>query len=293
MNPRVVLLLFTTGLAALAAGCSSSSASNASLDTTRPVMPPSSDGDEDAGTIPVAPDGAVRFVIGSPLCNVTFVSCSPDNWAATTAKSCGLAPDGGAFNVSGGYDNAQLACHVERAKNSTEVVPTCTPRGTQTDTSSGGCTQPVDCKEGYECVSGGTCRPYCCGGECLSPGDFCDIQATKADPSLSVPVCMPIRSCALLDQPSDAGHCSSRQTCAVVRENGATGCVAVGGRQAGEECDREHCDHGLVCLGPSGQRRCYILCHTAPGSTECAATAKQTCLRSPPLFPVPGIGICE
>jgi hypothetical protein len=292
MNPRAALFV-AMGLAALAPGCGSSS-SGASIDQTPRVTPPPSDGDEDSGSAPVALDGSVRIVVGSPLCNATFASvCYPDNWAATNAKSCGLVPDGGAFNFSGGNDNAQLACHIERADHDGGIGPTCTPTGTQTDTSSGGCTQPTDCKEGYECVSGGTCRRYCCGGECLSPGDFCDIQATEADPTIRVPVCMPIRSCGLLDQPSDAGPCPRSQTCAVVRENGATGCVAVGRGQAGEECDTDHCGRGLVCLGPSGQRRCYILCHTAPGSTECASTSKQTCLRSPPLFPVPGIGICE
>jgi hypothetical protein len=280
------------GLAALVAGCGSSS-SSPSTGQTNHVIPPPPDGDEDGGIAPVPLDGSVRIVVGSPLCNATFASvCYPD--FPTNAKSCGLAPDGGAFNVSGGNDDAPLACHVQRADNAAGVAPTCTPRGMQTDTSPGGCTQPSDCRETYECVGSGTCRSYCCDGQCPDPTEFCDIQPTVADPTLHVPVCMPIRSCGLLDQASDAGSCNSRsQTCAVVRENGATGCVAIGRKQAGEECDTEHCGRGLVCLGPSGQRRCYILCHTGPGSTECASTARQTCLRSAPLFPVPGIGICE
>src|ERR1700730_168461 len=136
MNPRAALFV-AMGLAALAPGCGSSS-SGASIDQTPRVTPPPSDRDQDSGSAPVALDGSVRIVVGSPLCNATFASvCYPDNWAATNAKSCGLVPDGGAFNFSGGNDNAQLACHIERADHDGGIGPTGTPTGRQTQPRSG------------------------------------------------------------------------------------------------------------------------------------------------------------
>jgi hypothetical protein len=282
------MALFT----AAAVGCAATEASQA-VDTSKPVVmtsPPDYDDASAFGALPAPPQAPV---LGSPLCNATYSTCFPDDPKTAHANWCLLAPDGGVYSAAAPYDNAQLACHVQPAFNAAGVAPQCTLAGTLTDVSSRPCGAPTDCASGFECILGGTCRHYCCGGECFDPTEFCDIQQTVGSPSIKVPVCMPVHGCGLLDQPSDAGACLPGQTCAVVRvDNGATSCVKVGSSNAGDECDKEHCASGLVCLGTPGDRHCYKLCHTAPGSADCAAS-RQTCKGGLPLFPLPGIGICE
>jgi len=112
---------------------------------------------------------------------------------------------------------------------------------------------------------------------------------------MSVPVCMPLRQCELvaaldleggLPQPAT---CPSGQTCAVVREDGATSCVAIGTATAGQSCETEHCAAGFVCLGAT-VRTCYALClMTDPGPCP----APQACKGGPPLFADPGVGVCQ
>jgi hypothetical protein len=165
---------------------------------------------------------------------------------------------------------------------------------------------PSDCASGLECVGSGTCRPYCCSGlgrcsagdDAGGAGEFCDIQQTTGTPT-EVPVCMPIRSCSLLDQLThlDGGGsgCGSGETCAVVRgDDGATSCVATGIAMAGDACDSKHCAAGLVCLGTS-QRKCYELCLTQPSamSTAPSCPAGMACKSGLPLFPNPAVGICD
>jgi hypothetical protein len=99
---------------------------------------------------------------------------------------------------------------------------------------------------------------------------------------------MPIDSCPLLV----LGGCGLYipKTCAVVREDGRTSCVAIGNAKAGESCDTEHCGMNLVCLGSPGERTCFALCHTK--SPTCPG-ASQKCQGGLPLFPDPDIGICQ
>jgi hypothetical protein len=282
----------TTLLVAGALGCAGVE-STAAVDTSRPVPTVPSIDTDDAGMwdAPPPPPPRAAPVFGSPLCNASLSSCYPDDPTTVHAKWCS-APDGGFYSAPAGYDNAPLACHVQAMFNTT-VQPGCTLAGTLTDMSTTPCHAPSDCAPGFECVERGSCRHYCCAGACFDPDEFCDIQQTAAAPPIKVPVCMPIHGCGLLDQPSDAGACPLDQTCAVVRvENGATSCVAIGSKNAGEECDTDHCAGGLVCLGTTGDRHCYKLCHTAPGSTDCTA-GKQTCKGGLPLFPLPGVGICQ
>jgi hypothetical protein len=293
-----VVLLIQTGVAALAAvamGCAAADATPSPQPGPNLPIPgasPREDGDGGLAAVDVAAGAAVH-VFGSPLCNVSFSSCNPDDPRTARASWCGLAPDGGLYSASAGYDNAQLACHVLPAINQPGVLPACTAAGSLNDTSPTACSAPTDCQAGFECVAGGSCRHYCCAGECFDPTEFCDIQQTAQNSSIPVPVCAPIHSCALLDQASDAGSCAPGQTCSVVRvENGATSCVATGGADAGAECDTEHCAAGLVCLGTAGDRHCYKLCHTAPGSADCPVD-RPTCRGGLPLFPLPGIGICQ
>jgi hypothetical protein len=291
-----------TGIALLAAnaiGCAAAEVTPTADQAYKPSAPAAPLNDEDGGEASVGASAvATPHALGSPLCNATYSSCYPDedltalinNLSTTHGRLCVLAADGGLYSASSGFSNAQLACHVQSDLLG-DVAPTCTLAGTLTDDSSKPCSAPTDCAAGYECVAGGACRHYCCAGECLDPTKFCDIQQTTVN--LKVPVCMPIRSCGLLDQSGEAGACPLGQTCAVVRvESGATSCVAVGSSDVGDPCDKEQCASGLVCLGAAGDRHCYKLCHTAPGSTDCLSS-RQTCRGGLPLFPIPGIGICQ
>jgi hypothetical protein len=230
---------------------------------------------------------------GSPLCAAQpTTDCYPDD--PSTAKFCDLAPDGGPYNSTAGYDNAKLACRVQPAPTSAAgVQPVCVPAGSAGDGS--WCKSSEECAPTYDCVGAGTCQRYCCSGntECLA-AEFCDIQTTVATSSIEVPVCMPIHpagGCQLLDPTS----CEQTETCAVVREDGATSCVAVGAAKAGASCDYDHCATGLVCLGTPGQRLCFQLCHTdvAASSNECSASTQQSCKGGLPLFPDPTVGICQ
>jgi hypothetical protein len=227
-------------------------------------------------------------VPGSPLCNALPNSCYPDDPVA--AKECQTL-DGGPLD---GYADSALACRVQPSASnaaSTDALPGCAPAGSAGDGS--WCKSSAECAAQYDCVGAGTCQRYCCRGnvECLAD-QFCDIQQTVAASSVKIPVCMPVHptnGCQLLDP----GACPATETCAVVRETGATSCVAVGAAKAGDECETDHCAADLVCLGTPGARRCYRLCHTAntASSNECSST--QQCKGGLPLFPDPSVGICE
>ena len=224
---------------------------------------------------------------GSPLCNASrSTTCYPDD--PTTAQFCKLAPDGGPYGATSGYDNAVLACHVQSAADG-KAQAVCTAAGAGTSASA--CLGPTDCASGFECIGSGTCQHYCCMGEdACETNQFCDIQSTSTTAQAKVPVCMPIRpplGCQLLG----ATSCSVGQTCAVVRVNGATSCVAIGTASVGDTCDEVHCGRDMVCLGSPGQRRCSQLCRTASPAEHCSAS--QTCKSTLPLFQNPEFGVCE
>jgi hypothetical protein len=291
MTPRVVLLLKmgATLLVGIGMGCTQSIA-DVSASQPQIVNPTRSRDPDDGGSTPDAPQRPARLMVGSPLCNASLPGCHPDDSSPANAAECGMAASNGAADASGAFDNAQLACRVQPASRDAGAQPACSPSGTGTDGMS--CNGASDCAPGYECTGYGTCRHYCCAGDCTNENEFCDIQP-MVDSATKVPVCMPIHSCGLLDQSSSAGPCLTRSqtTCAVVRENGATSCVGVGQGQAGDECDTDHCQRGLVCLGTSGNRSCYLLCHTTQANNECTS-AKEMCKGGLPLFPF-GIGICQ
>ena len=233
---------------------------------------------------------------GSPLCVASpSAACYPNcchPGEPTTAEACDIAPDGGPYNAAAGYSDVALACRVV-ASSATAAgptsAPTCSPTGTAGD--GAWCKSSTECAAQYDCVGSGTCQRYCCSGntDCVS-GEFCDVQSTAQASTIEVPVCMPIHpqgGCTLLDP----GACTSTaETCAVVRENGATSCVPVGSAKAHDGCDETHCAAGLVCLGAPGERQCYQLCHTA-SATEC--TAPLVCTGGLPLFPDSSAGICQ
>jgi hypothetical protein len=153
------------------------------------------------------------------------------------------------------------------------------------------CMRGTDCAAGFECIGSGQCAHYCCQSQTCDDARgtyFCDIQPMiGGGPYAKVPVCMKRSDCKLLMK----GSCQDNQTCAVVREHdGYTSCVDVGPRKVGEECDTDHCAAGLVCLGMTGHRSCYQLCHTDV-TTECPPM--QKCTGSAPVFTDPTIGICQ
>jgi len=220
-----------------------------------------------------------------PLCATCPGGGLPD--APAPASACGIAPDGGRYDPDAGLGGALVACHV--APGST-VNTTCTPSGPGRDGQS--CSTGSDCAAGFECTAAGTCRHYCCEGDvACGANSFCDIQPVAGAPSTDVPVCMPIDrpGCALLDPQA----CEPDETCAVIRADGTTGCVAVGSAKAGESCETEHCARDLVCLGFGATlRRCYELCLTESGNgAQCPQNL--VCISTLPLFQDPRVGICQ
>jgi hypothetical protein len=162
------------------------------------------------------------------------------------------------------------------------------------------CTHSTECSPGYECVAGGTCRHYCCSGNsACSENQFCDAQPMAESPGTLVPVCLAQQTCVLLND----GTCPATEQCSVVRDDGATSCVALGTAQEGQPCEQEHCARTLVCLGPQGSdpttglsmRRCQQLCLIGD-PMGCKSTGGR-CIGALPLFPNPfpnpAVGICQ
>ncbi len=278
------------GTVASAGGCGSSA--NGGLvvggdaGTIRPYEPDASDAAYAVNAL--GPNEAASAVApaaqGNPLCNASpFVGgCYPD--LATTAQACGYdSSDSGPTASQTIAVDTPLGCYVQSTADA-GLEPKCAPAGPGLDGTA--CTLGTDCAPGRECVGEGTCRHYCCAGNTACELDeFCDIQPTTQDPGIMVPVCMPQAPCALL-----GGTCPTGEACQVVRENGATSCVTAGPAQVGADCDTDHCAAGLVCLGATGARRCYTLCHTVT-MVECAEG--QTCTGGLPLFTDPTVGWCH
>jgi hypothetical protein len=294
MSHRLLSLALLFAFAASAAACDVRGFGAATSGTPTVGGQPEVDAGSDAAESVDAAGEAPSAVStqGSPLCNAQTASgCYPDQ--ATTAKACDEAPDGGAYNAASDYGDEAFACRVVASSTSpTGFAPVCALAGTVGNGLA--CKVSSDCLPTFDCVGSGdtaTCQRYCCSGnvECAAT-EFCDIQPTAQASAVEIPVCMPIvpaAGCELLG--TDA--CPSKtETCAVVRENGLTGCVAVGTAKAHQSCDETHCAAGLTCLGTVGQRECYQLCHTA-STDEC--TAPETCKGGLPLFPDPAVGICQ
>jgi hypothetical protein len=257
------------------------------------ASPPPSPEDDGGPDVLVAP-----IQQNNVLCVVT-TTCDPDS--PETASSCHVAPDGGAYDPSAGYGSATLACRVQPAasvaSNGLGLPTACSVAGP--GTAGDACKMATDCAAGFDCVGMGTCRHYCCAGNGQCGGDeFCDIQPLAAATTTKVPVCMPIEpvggcSPASAVPPSGAAgampSCPQGQSCAIVREDGATGCVEIGDKAAGEPCDTDHCAAGLVCLGALNARLCYALCKTSAS----ACPSPETCQGGLPLFQDPTVGVCR
>jgi hypothetical protein len=236
--------------------------------------------------------GSDAAMWGNPLCRLTqaygdggLYGCNPDQPA--TPIDCAM--DGGAAAGDGGG----YACRVQPVMPSSSGMNSPTAPATGCSPSSG----DALCAPGFDCVGvPGTCRHYCCAGNSAcdakdpSPKTFCDVQFLNRAAATPVPVCMPIVTCNLQEQLAQYPPCPATQTCAVVREDGQTGCVDIGPKGPGDSCEQDHCSAGLVCLGAPGQRVCYKLCDTQ-SSSQC--TAPETCKGGLPLFQDPRVGVCQ
>lgn len=241
--------------------------------------------------------GSDAAMWGNPLCRLAtaygdggLYGCNPDQPA--TAIDCAM--DGGsAADDGGGY-----ACRVQPSSSTNAGAPTtpatgCSP-SSGTDMAGTKCAQSDDCAAAFDCVGAtGHCRHYCCAGNSACDSTtFCDVQFLYQATNTPVPVCMPIYACDLAKQldPTPAACPDATQTCAVVREDGQTGCVDIGNAGPNQSCERDHCAEGLVCLGAPGQRVCLTLCDTQTGR-QC--TAPDTCQGGLPLFQDPRVGVCR
>jgi hypothetical protein len=288
-----------------AAGCDVSAPGNSTSGSTSVYKPAASVDAGDASVLGnIEADAETADAAAAPLqqsnmlCVLT-TTCDPD--LADTASSCHVAPDGGAYDPSGGYDGGTLACRVQPSPSVSSdglgMSTSCSVAGP--GTAGDACTSPTDCAARFDCVGQGSCRQYCCAGNTqCSAEEFCDIQPLAAATTTKVPVCMPIEPPGGCDLSSALGSpvangivtCPTGQTCAIVREDGSTGCVEAGGQTAGEACNTDHCAAGLVCLGALNARLCYALCAT---SASGACPAPMTCQGGLPLFQDPKVGVCR
>jgi hypothetical protein len=295
MLPRVVVVIgWALGWPLLFAGCGDRGfSSNPTQGTPTGIQayePDAADAGvlEDA-TAPVA-SPALPYQ-GSSLCRASRggSGCYPDDMI--NACDFTIDPDAPDGAVDAGF-NVAPACHVVAGG----LIPqtTCLP-STVPGMYASTCANSTECSPGYECVAGGTCRHYCCAGNsACSENQFCDVQPMAESPQTLVPVCLaqipcvlvPLAACSAL---SDG--CPPSDQCSVVRDDGATSCVAVGTAQDGDLCEQEHCARGLVCLGPLGSRRCEPLCCTADPSA--CKGSNRTCIGTLPLFPNPTVGACQ
>lgn len=273
---------------AIGAGCSDSETTSAFRTGgddgagESPGLGDSPGGSELIGDAGAAPTTQYR---GSPLCRITAETCNPDDDGSADYANTGLA-------CALPRDDAGSVAEAKGCRLTGGSTPDCAT-ATADNGDGASCTAGVECAPGFDCVAGsegGVCRRYCCGGTCAANrsqngGDtFCDVQKLHGS-GIKAPVCMPIKACTLFTQ----GECKDTETCAIVAEDGSTGCVANGSARAGESCDQEHCNVGLTCLGQPGSRRCYQLCRTK-GSPACGPT--QVCQTST-IFNDPTIGVCD
>ena len=111
------------------------------------------------------------------------------------------------------------------------------------------------------------------------------MQPVTGNGAITVPVCMPVANCKLLD----AMSCTGNQTCSVVADDGTTSCVAIGTASEGEACDTEHCMANEICVGKSGSRVCDKLCDVS----QSGCSTGMTCTTNATLFAqTPSVGVC-
>jgi len=206
----------------------------------------------------------------------------------TTARSA--PPEADAGNETDASTMIRV-CRVR--KRGDGYVASCEDETNGLGTDGATCTEGADCAPGFDCIAGdkgGTCRRYCCSGSCAAQTahnggpTFCDIRKLVDFTEHLVPVCLPLKTCKLLQ----AGQCGDTETCAVVTEKGDTGCVEIGNANVGDSCESQHCAAGLTCFGSPGDRRCYKLCKV--DGADCGPTQKCT---TGAVFQDTTFGVCN
>lgn len=296
----------------LAVACSLGEASLSSPAPTSTKPGPDSEGLSSGGaTTTSETDRDGGSVVG--LCGVKMDTCTPDDDGTQNLDggACGdrVELDAAAKgNKDADASTAEPACRVTLSAG-----PICpdghhpdagsTPNADRQGVDGVACQSDNDCARGFDCVAGepgekgNVCRHYCCAATCAGVTShnggptFCDVRRivrNPAAPSLQAPVCMPIKTCTLLK----AGDCAATETCAVVNEKGATGCVPLPPSNADPDppkCDDAHCAKGKTCLGTVGDRSCYTLC-TVNGGTECPPG--KVCTTNS-AFQDTSVGVCK
>src|SRR5260221_1396435 len=202
------------------------------------------------------------------------------------------------------------ACQIS-TDNSGGPIRQCGPSGT--GIAGAPCASAVDCRAGFGCVgSGGAeppsgpgqsteagqCLPYCCEAATVcKEGTFCTerplLDGGQRD-KLQVPVCAPADTCTLLEPfpcEGDGCTCPPTLTCAIVRSNGATGCVKPGSGHVGEPCSSgasgggDRCAAGYYCSLATST--CVKMCKTSLTDSTCSPGKCQATAG----FPV-GFGLC-
>ncbi len=183
--------------------------------------------------------------------------------------------------------------------SASETLAACSAAGTGKDKAP--CSSSADCAAGYACV--GTtiaqCQKFCCvGNEACPAGAYCSEEIARdyltdhpsANPSelRRVPVCIPARGCDPIDSTGDPNACETGLSCAIVRSDGTTGCVALPENAPGEggSCKDVPCAQGYVCA--KSTNTCLKLCHVSSSEDECAGGVCQGGSTNLPA----GLGVC-
>lgn len=229
------------------------------------------------GEVVSPPANAARSLLCSGTQDAGKPACDPNDPYACSG-------DGGLG------DGGKETCHLTLAAKQQSVAQCLSETNSHADGES--CTVGTDCKAGYECVgTPGTCRHYCCAGDCSAMSNnqqnqayFCDVQLERSSSAVKVPVCMPVIPCQLFH---DA--CGPNSTCTLVDpSNGVASCETLGTAKVGESCEIDHCGADLVCVGPPGQRTCQQLCDPSHGCTY-----PQHCDDTWAALQALNVGICQ
>jgi hypothetical protein len=295
-----VLAVLGSVLVTTSGGCGSAelNAERVVSDTPIPISSPTraDDAGTDANVSPPA------LAIGSPLCQQAYGACNPDlrsgcELVAAPTGDAGLrdggsaASDGGKMLADGGVlPTGALACRTRSFG-----APQCEPAGAGGDGAP--CTSTTECGAGFACMTAvnsesnksvGACRATCCNGKCESStgvgAKAACLLGAVLNSTQQLPVCVAVRACRLLV----SKDCADGETCAVVRNDGTTGCVSTGPQGVGDSCEFGNCARGSICLGEFGRRTCLLLCseETLP------CPDGRRCVWGEPLLPDRNAGVC-
>jgi hypothetical protein len=208
----------------------------------------------------------------SYLCGGSHPVCSPD------PGSDDCTPGGNPGMGGAAPDASKLTCQL--VADNGLVVAQCGMSGEAGDGDP--CESGSSCQAGFGCMATsvtGVCRQYCCEDlESCAAKTYCAPVPMAGSPSQSIPLCIPVTPCELLNDAT----CPDGKTCAIVRADGTTSCIDPGSHTEGEACP---CAAGYTCWNSN---TCLKLCHTE-GGNECGPNG--TCQGGTKPYPL-GIGFC-